>query len=141
MIDIEKEREAFEDSHNVHPDNTFYFHTELNQYIAINSEMEQIVDSFNEHWDTWLQCVEFKQVEIDNLGESRMNWREYAMKIESGEYELVKKAESEKCKWRKNLNGNYKSSCGAYFGSLAWYFCQKCGREIEDVGFEESEDE
>ena len=42
-----------------------------------------------------------KQAEIDDLKaqinaleESRMTWREYAMKIESGEYELVKKAEA-----------------------------------------------
>ena len=98
MIDLEKEREAFEESHNVHPDGTFYFHPELKQYIAINNEMEHTVDSFNEHWDTWLSCAESKQDQINALEESRMAWRECAMKIESGEYELVKKAEAEQAK-------------------------------------------
>ena len=89
-----------------------------------------------------------KQAEIDDLKaqinaleESRMTWREYAMKIESGEYELVKKAESEKCVWRKNHCGDYDTSCGAYFGAHAWPFCTNCGRKIEEVSFEESEDE
>ena len=52
-MDIEKQREAFEESNNVNPDWSFKFDEELQQYIALDSEMELQVDEFNEHWDTF----------------------------------------------------------------------------------------
>ena len=47
------QRKAFESSNNVNPDWSFKFDEELQQYIALDSEMELQVDEFNEHWDTF----------------------------------------------------------------------------------------
>jgi len=47
------QRKAFESSNNVNPDWSFKFDGELQQYIALDSEMELQVDEFNEHWDTF----------------------------------------------------------------------------------------
>ena len=59
-MDIEKEREAFEKSNNVHPDWSFKFDHDLEQYIAVDHEMQLQVDEFNEYWDTfragWLEA-------------------------------------------------------------------------------------
>jgi len=52
-MDIQKEREAFEESNNVKPDWSFKFDEELQQYIALDSEMELQVDEFNELWDAF----------------------------------------------------------------------------------------
>ena len=52
-MDIQKEREAFEQSNNVNPDWSFKFDEELQQYIALDSEMELQVDEFNELWDAF----------------------------------------------------------------------------------------
>lgn len=52
-MDTKKQREAFEESNNVNPDWSFKFNEELQQYIALDSEMELQVDEFNEHWDTF----------------------------------------------------------------------------------------
>ena len=91
MIDIEKEREAYE---------------EHCKSIGLGQALEKKGGEFADStmqtaWNGWLSCAESKQAEIDDLKaqinaleESRMAWREYAMKIESGEYELVKKAEA-----------------------------------------------
>lgn len=46
-------RKCFEESNNVNPDWSFKFDEELQQYIALDSEMELQVDEFNEHWDTF----------------------------------------------------------------------------------------
>ena len=46
-------RKCFEESKNVNPDWSFKFDEELQQYIALDSEMELQVDEFNEHWDTF----------------------------------------------------------------------------------------
>lgn len=88
------------------------------------------------------------KAQINALEESRMAWREYAMKIESGEYELVKKAESEKCVWRENeFLGTFHTDCDNLFelsndDSLVQnkiYYCPFCGKQIDEFG--ESEDE
>ena len=70
MIDIEKEKQTLSDS------NALGFDQEQNHYIQIG----------------WMKCAESKQAEIDDLKaqinaleESRMTWREYVQKIESGE--------------------------------------------------------
>ena len=47
------QRKAFESSNNVNPDWSFKFDEELQQYIAIDFEMTNQVDEFNEHWDTF----------------------------------------------------------------------------------------
>ena len=52
-VDSYKEREAFEQSNNISPDWSFKFDDELQQYIALDGEMQLQVDEFNEHWDTF----------------------------------------------------------------------------------------
>lgn len=52
-MDIEEERKAFEESNNVNPDWSFNFNEELQQYVALDHEMQLQVDEFNEHWDIW----------------------------------------------------------------------------------------
>lgn len=52
-MDIEKERAAFEESNNVKPDWSFRFDEGLQQYVAIDHEMQLQVDEINEHWDTF----------------------------------------------------------------------------------------
>lgn len=47
------QRKCFKESNNVNPDWSFKFDEELQQYIALDSEMELQVDEFNEHWDTF----------------------------------------------------------------------------------------
>ena len=47
------QRKCFDESNNVNPDWSFKFDEELQQYIALDSEMELQVDEFNEHWDTF----------------------------------------------------------------------------------------
>lgn len=47
------QRKCFEESNDVNPDWSFKFDEELQQYIALDSEMELQVDEFNEHWDTF----------------------------------------------------------------------------------------
>lgn len=54
------QRKAFESSNNVNPDWSFKFDEELQQYIALDSEMELQVDEFNEHWDTFRAGLEAK---------------------------------------------------------------------------------
>lgn len=50
---MNKEREAFEESNNVNPDWSFKFDQELQQYVAVDFEMTNQVDEFNEHWGTF----------------------------------------------------------------------------------------
>ena len=50
---MDVQRKCFEESNNVNPDWSFKFDEELQQYIALDSEMELQVDEFNEHWDTF----------------------------------------------------------------------------------------
>ncbi|WP_179996098.1 hypothetical protein [Acinetobacter sp. YH16051] len=47
------QRKCFEESNNVNPDWSFKFDEELQQYIALDSEMELQVDEFNELWDAF----------------------------------------------------------------------------------------
>lgn len=47
------QRKAFEESNNVKPDWSFKFDVELQQYVALDHEMQMQVDEFNEHWDTF----------------------------------------------------------------------------------------
>ena len=47
------QRKAFESSNNVNPDWSFKFDEELQQYVAVDFEMTNQVDEFNEHWDTF----------------------------------------------------------------------------------------
>lgn len=47
------QRQAFEESNNVKPDWSFKFDVELQQYVALDHEMQMQVDEFNEHWDTF----------------------------------------------------------------------------------------
>ena len=51
VMDIQ--RKAFEESNNVNPDWSFKFDEELQQYVAVDFEMTNQVDEFNEHWDTF----------------------------------------------------------------------------------------
>lgn len=146
MIDIEKEHVAFE----AHCKTAGYTDKDLQKSDDhyLNLHVQTV-------WEGWLPCAGSKQAEIDDLKaqinaleESRMAWREYAMKIESGEYELVKKAETEKCVWRENeFFGTFHTDCDNLFelmntDSLAQnkiYYCPFCGKKIEE-DFEESEE-
>ena len=47
------QRKCFEQSSNVNPDCSFKFDEELQQYIALDSEMQLQVDEFNELWDAF----------------------------------------------------------------------------------------
>ena len=47
------QRKAFEESNNVNPDWSFKFDEELQQYVAVDFEMTNQVDEFNEYWDTF----------------------------------------------------------------------------------------
>ncbi len=47
------QRKCFEESNNVNPDWSFRFDEELQQYIALDSEMDLQVDEFNELWDAF----------------------------------------------------------------------------------------
>lgn len=47
------QRKCFEESNNVNPDWSFKFDEELQQYIALDSEMVLQVDEFNELWDVF----------------------------------------------------------------------------------------
>ena len=47
------QRKCFEESNNVNPDWSFKFDEELQQYIALDSEMELQVNEFNELWDAF----------------------------------------------------------------------------------------
>lgn len=60
---IDTQRAAFERTNNVNPDWSFKFDGELQQYIALDNEMELQVDEFNEHWDTfragWDEAIKY----------------------------------------------------------------------------------
>jgi len=88
MIDIEKERENYE---------TLCKKMGLVRALQ-KTDGEYVNDHAQTAWGGWLLCVGLKQAEIDDLKaqlnaleESRMNWREYVQKIESGEYVLISK--------------------------------------------------
>jgi hypothetical protein len=76
VMDIQ--RKCFEESNNVNPDWSFKFDEELQQYIALDSEMELQVDEFNEHWDTFRagwQAVKAQAVmEITSVGNELQSW-------------------------------------------------------------------
>ena len=77
------QRKAFESSNNVNPDWSFKFDEELQQYIAIDFEMTNQVDEFNEHWDTF-----------------RAGWQAKAQAVPEG-FVLVPK-ENISCYWQDN---------------------------------------
>ena len=52
-MNLEEERKAFEEATNIDPDWSFKFDEELQQYVALDYEMQLQVDEFNEHWDIW----------------------------------------------------------------------------------------
>ena len=52
-MNLEEERKAFEEVTNIDPDWSFKFDEELQQYVALDYEMQLQVDEFNEHWDIW----------------------------------------------------------------------------------------
>ena len=93
------QRKCFEESNNVNPDWSFKFDEELQQYIALDSEMELQVDEFNEHWDTFragwqaakAQAVPegFVLVPVDTLEEC-LDWADIA-KWDSSSNEVDKK--------------------------------------------------
>lgn len=110
MMNIQ--RKAFESSNNVNPDWSFKFDEELQQYIAIDFEMTNQVDEFNEHWDTFragweaakaqvsegFKVVSFKQIselvvavnKVDLMthteqktNEARLAWQDIASKLQT----------------------------------------------------------
>ena len=72
------QRKAFESSNNVNPDWSFKFDEELQQYIALDSEMELQVDEFNEHWDTfragWQAAKAQAVSEVITIGNELQSW-------------------------------------------------------------------
>ena len=121
MIDIEKEREAYE---------------EHCKSIGLGQALEKKGGEFADStmqtaWNGWLSCAESKQAEIDDL---------------KAQLEAIK---SEKCVWRENeFLGTFHAGCDNLFelmntDSLAQnkiYYCPFCGKKI-DEDFGESEDE
>lgn len=89
MINIEKEHVEFE----AHCKTAGYTDKDLQKTddYYVNLHVQTV-------WEGWLPCAGSKQCDIDDLKaqinaleDSRMTWREYAMKIESGEYVLISK--------------------------------------------------
>ncbi|ASN69670.1 hypothetical protein 7F8_33 [uncultured Caudovirales phage] len=72
------QRKCFEESNNVNPDWSFKFDEELQQYIALDSEMELQVDEFNEHWDTfragWQAAKAQAVPEATSVGDELQSW-------------------------------------------------------------------
>ncbi|QTD63138.1 hypothetical protein J4G46_07165 [Acinetobacter towneri] len=66
MMDIQ--RKCFEESNNVNPDWSFKFDEELQQYIALDSEMELQVDEFNELWDAFRAGWQAAKAQADAPG-------------------------------------------------------------------------
>lgn len=89
------QRKCFEESNNVNPDWSFKFDEELQQYIALDSEMELQVDEFNEHWDAfragWQAAKAHEAEKLKAVHDSRIQFVEYVNKIENGDYVLVSK--------------------------------------------------
>ena len=96
---IDTQRKCFERSNNVNPDWSFKFDEELQQYVATDFEMTNQVDEFNEHWDTfragWQAAKTHEAEKLKAVHDSRIQFVEYTNKIESGDYVLVKKEDSE----------------------------------------------
>ena len=63
------QRKCFEESNNVNPDWSFKFDEELQQYIALDSEMELQVDEFNELWDAFRAGWQAAKVQADAPGQ------------------------------------------------------------------------
>lgn len=64
------QRKCFEESNNVNPDWSFKFDEELQQYIALDSEMQLQVDEFNELWDAFRDGWQAaKEHEANKLGQ------------------------------------------------------------------------
>lgn len=61
------QRQAFEESNNVKPDWSFKFDVELQQYVALDHEMQMQVEEFNEHWDTF--CAGWQAAKADAVPE------------------------------------------------------------------------
>jgi len=71
------QRKAFEESNNVNPDWSFKFDEELQQYVAVDFEMTNQVDEFNEHWDTFRAGWDAKAQavpEVINVGNELQSW-------------------------------------------------------------------
>lgn len=70
MIDLEKEREAFESVFGKIP-NGIKFDANLKAYVAASQSIDRMSwDSMailNGYWEFWLKCAELKQSEIDEL--------------------------------------------------------------------------
>ena len=89
---------SFDDALSEHKSNLTKDLVAFNEGKRVRKLMLDIDSNTAEYEYYFQKGQESKQAEIDALEESRMAWREYAMKIESGEYELVKKAEAEQAK-------------------------------------------
>ena len=71
------QRKAFEESNNVNPDWSFKFDEELQQYVAVDFEMTNQVDEFNEHWDTFRAGWDAKAQavpEVITIGNELQSW-------------------------------------------------------------------
>ena len=72
------QRMAFEESNNVKPDWSFKFDVELQQYVALDHEMQMQVDEFNEHWDTfraaWQAAKAQSVPEAISIGNELQSW-------------------------------------------------------------------
>lgn len=91
------QRKCFEESNNVNPDWSFKFDEELQQYIALDSEMELQVDEFNEHWDTF-----------------RAGWQA-AKAHEAKKLEGCVMVPVKSCKWTKDEDSSWWTECGEGF--------------------------
>lgn len=82
MIDLEKEREAFESCVNIGP--TLYLQSVDSYEGATKFVGENHVIRAVSGWNAWKKCAESKQAEIDSL-------KAQLAKVESGEFVMVPK--------------------------------------------------
>lgn len=106
MIDIEKERKAFESALPEFKNQQFIIFSPKKKIYEVAENRpwnfnKSAIHEQNAAWKVWLKCVAPMRTELEPLKqqlaaahESRIDFVEYARKIESGEYELVKKADN-----------------------------------------------
>ena len=89
VMDIQ--RKAFEESNNVNPDWSFKFDEELQQYVAVDFEMTNQVDEFNEHWDTFRAGWDAKAQAVPESNALLSAAMDAVQKLGSGDFVLVPK--------------------------------------------------
>lgn len=127
MIDLDKEREAFESAYQHHSfiktvyrDGNYY--SVMPSLNISKDEKKLIVSIANSSWNSWQRCKLRAQEEINDLKQqlaevhkSRVSWVEYSQKIESGEFVLVPKLPARK-------GGYYIQDKRSYLGNCMFFW-------------------